>query len=765
MGIKMYSVTGDWFWFVRYIEPVHGNWRGSGEIKPARPLVFLVEKDGKGSRGKGKRKPAKYLSYPAGMPSTVGCLRVDLDTWQKIATRYGKEGDWRDWIKANRIDQGFWSWVLKNPDIPIIITEGAKKALSLLSAGYVGISISGVWNGMERQDGTQVLIECLPPFLSQGRDVFLAYDSDILEKESVRKALYRFGRVILDKHKQINLKVVEWEPGQGKGIDDFIALKGAKDLNTVIESARSFQDWRGGFEAFGVVFPSDFALYTYEGGEDGKPTKVRLDAVALAGQIIETTNGSLKFCREKQSLYVYEARFGVAGVWARLQDTDVDTEITEILNHADSGGFERHLTLAKATKHFILTNAQIQVPRLQPPSGKQLIPFKNGALNLETGELLPHSREHLLTYQLPYAYQPEATCEPILDWLKESLTGEDKKIQLLRAFLRAVVLNRTDFQKYLEIVGKAGSGKSTFQGLASSLIGSDYVATSDLHNLETNRFENYGFIDKRLLLLPDQKVFGEGVQVFKQITGNDPVRVECKNQQSNARVKLDLLIIMTSQESLKVPSRDSAAIDRRRILIQWNNTVSENNKRNLLEIKNGEPTGEFASLLPGFMNWVLAMSDEEMTHYMRTPNRAIPGLVQERLERKIQEDAVYGWLSERCYSDQESKVQIGVRNPTSLTRDKLSEMGFTQERETIRVYEGWDIQLYPNYLNYCDCTSRKPLKRDSWIKEAKLACEDLGWHVEWDNKGRIRLSHEKNDEGEGNTRSYVQGLGIKRKNT
>ena len=47
--------------------------------------------------------------------------------------------------------------------------------------------------------------------------------------------------------------------------------------------------------------------------------------------------------------------------------------------------------------------------------------FKNGILSIETKELLPFDRKHF-TQQLPYNYAPEATCEPIVKWLKQSKT-------------------------------------------------------------------------------------------------------------------------------------------------------------------------------------------------------------------------------------------------------------------------------------------------------------------------------------------------------
>ena len=43
--------------------------------------------------------------------------------------------------------QSFWEWVQQIPRINIVLTEGGKKALSLLTQGYVGIALYGVDGG------------------------------------------------------------------------------------------------------------------------------------------------------------------------------------------------------------------------------------------------------------------------------------------------------------------------------------------------------------------------------------------------------------------------------------------------------------------------------------------------------------------------------------------------------------------------------------------------------------------------------------------
>ncbi|MFM5961915.1 MAG: DUF3854 domain-containing protein, partial [Dolichospermum sp.] len=83
-----------------------------------------------------KNKFIKYEHSP-GMATRAFFLRVPRRIWQMMSDKYGVPiGDYTE----------FWQWVL-NHNIPIAITEGAKKAAALLSVGIVAIGLPGINNG------------------------------------------------------------------------------------------------------------------------------------------------------------------------------------------------------------------------------------------------------------------------------------------------------------------------------------------------------------------------------------------------------------------------------------------------------------------------------------------------------------------------------------------------------------------------------------------------------------------------------------------
>ena len=69
------------------------------------------------------------------------------------------------------IGLAFWHWVKDNPEIPIIITEGGKKAGCLLSQGKVTIALPGIT--MWRKD--EELLPELKILANDGRHLSLIH--------------------------------------------------------------------------------------------------------------------------------------------------------------------------------------------------------------------------------------------------------------------------------------------------------------------------------------------------------------------------------------------------------------------------------------------------------------------------------------------------------------------------------------------------------------------------------------------------------------
>ena len=117
---------------------------------------------------------------------------------------------------------------LQDPSIPLWITEGLKKGDCLVTHGCCAVALLGVWNwrGTNSAGGKTVLADFEAIALND-RIVYLVFDSDVMTKSEVHKALERLGAFLASRKAQVRYVYVPPGPGATKvGADDFLVHGG-----------------------------------------------------------------------------------------------------------------------------------------------------------------------------------------------------------------------------------------------------------------------------------------------------------------------------------------------------------------------------------------------------------------------------------------------------------------------------------------------------------------------------------------------------------
>jgi P4 family phage/plasmid primase-like protien len=118
-----------------------------------------------------------------------------------------------------------------------------------------------------------------------------------------------------------------------------------------------------------------------------------------------------------------------------------------------------------------------------------LINFRNGTVDLRTGELIPHRREHYITKQLRYNYTPQAQCPMFLSFLRQITAAHPEFLNhLQRAFgysLTGITIEKTLFLLH----GPGDNGKSTLLATFLALLG-DYAVLLQIDTLMVHKFES-----------------------------------------------------------------------------------------------------------------------------------------------------------------------------------------------------------------------------------------------------------------------------------
>ncbi|MFE1746023.1 plasmid replication protein, CyRepA1 family, partial [Coleofasciculus sp. H7-2] len=293
--LRLYSHLEKGIWFCCGLDPLD-TWREMewGVAKPDCPRV--------GKKG----NLIKYES-PPGAETRAIFLRVSLSVWEAIAARYNVSMP-EVQVFSDGEAIGFWAWVLQN-NVPIVITEGAKKTASLLSAGFAAIAVPGIWNGRRvLKDGTGILIPELELFATKDRIIYFAFDSDEKPKAvaAVKKAIAKTGKLFISAGCRV--KVITWNSSLGKGADDFIVANGAAAFEQVYSDALSLKQWQwhnrpernltwvpnvslntNDLSTVGFELPDSGIIAVQSGKGTGK-TKLIAKAVAEAKRLLSLTH-------------------------------------------------------------------------------------------------------------------------------------------------------------------------------------------------------------------------------------------------------------------------------------------------------------------------------------------------------------------------------------------------------------------------------------------------------------------------------------------
>jgi len=125
---------------------------------------------------------------------------------------------------------------LGNASVDLWITEGEKKADCLTSRGLCTVALFGVWGWCVAGTKGRDLLPCWNHVELSGRQVYVVFDADIVEKENVQLALARLVAALEARGAEV---LVVYLPGPEKGVDDFLVAGGTvKELKML---ARKFE--------------------------------------------------------------------------------------------------------------------------------------------------------------------------------------------------------------------------------------------------------------------------------------------------------------------------------------------------------------------------------------------------------------------------------------------------------------------------------------------------------------------------------------------
>ena len=362
--------------------------------------------------------------------------------------------------------------------------------------------------------------------------------------------------------------------------------------------------------------------------------------------------------------------------------------------------------------------------------------FRNGVLEISTGEFLEHNPEHFLTWGLDFDYDPHADPGPIIRWLERTQYNDLERVQVLRAWLKACLIGQGhELQRFLEVIGPGGRGKSTFANLCCSLVGPGNYASSTLNQLEQSRFEVASIKGKRLTLINDSERYGGSAQIFKALTGGDNLRFEEKNKNVGEPFVYTGMVMVCANEPIQTTDNTSG-LTRRRLTVEFNRPLWDKNSeaKEMIKIESGIVKGLWKNYLPGLVNWILAMSTEDMREYLLDTYEKVHSLKKVRNDILLTSNNLVEWLQSEVIHHPDIVSSVGKKIPAA--------------KDAKERYCNSNYHLYASYCSYCEDTGSKPVGQKRFIALLLDCC-----------KNQLGLKEVRHFSKQG--RPFIKGLAVR----
>lgn len=354
---------------------------------------------------------------------------------------------------------------VRDPSVPLWVTEGIKKADCLASRGRAVITLTGVFNWRSKM-GTLGDWEDVP---LQGRAVVICFDSDTRDKRNVMLAMQRFGRWLESKQAVVRYLIVPAEVVREDG--SRVAVKGVDDY------------FHAGGTMEGLKDAAVAQLPT--GAQDAAFS----DAVLTDTVCSEELEGRYRWARglgwmqwtgkvwlESSDVAVTEAvRQWALDQFNRVLDEQRRDASRDMRGQID--GWRSVLSASKLGNLVRLARGVLECQASDFDSDPDLLNCPNGVVDLRTGVLTPHDPDALMTKIAGADFVKDAR-HP--DWDK-ALTAlpEDVRDWYQLRVGQGLTGHMTPDDLILILQGGGSNGKSTIYDPLALAYGKYHVQVSD----------------------------------------------------------------------------------------------------------------------------------------------------------------------------------------------------------------------------------------------------------------------------------------------
>ena len=279
------------------------------------------------------------------------------------------------------------------------------------------------------------------------------------------------------------------------------------------------------------------------------------------------------------------------GVYRQISDTEIKRTLMMQMNNVAPDMWK------PAYERLYMESLKYKVFYGGPMNAeKAYVNLKNGMLHLNTRNLVSHSQEYHSTVQLPFSYDPKATCPLFQQFLHDVFENDEERIRLAQEWLGYLLTCETRAQMALILYGSGGNGKSVFSTVIENLIGRQNISFASITDL-SNQFIRATLFDKQLVMSLENEIGSLNTQYFKQIVGGDTC-ITASHKGQKPFEFFPICKIVMSTNNLPDTRDRSEGFYRRLSFLHFSKHFSENERDVNLSDK-------LKDELPGILNFAL----------------------------------------------------------------------------------------------------------------------------------------------------------------
>ncbi len=555
---------------------------------------------------------------------------------------------------------GVYDFYQDNPDVPLYLTEGEKKAAKASKEGFPVIGLAGIWgwlaSSQERNgvSGKYKINPDLIPFLHAGRDVVIIYDSDSRDTRNKAKGFdsntLHLACQLLEYNCNLYRVDVPADSDEKCGLDDYLIRHSADDFRQHVDETKRLIPKE---DALAVLDP-----YKEVTKQEGEPFLIKWTQSNEVSKVTLTQGWNARFLLENHRILFepYEGQFYLYNEENGLWETKTEDWLKTLLGnelgeywrkyHSSEAQYllpcrsdrilrdsiNRLKGIAERLNAFVVNDAK-------PP----VVHLKEGMLDLRTLELNEFSPEYYSRNKIPVSFDENADCPRFLNELLAPALNNDA-ISVLKKYFGMCILGYNYSQQFLLLEGTPGGGKGTLTSILRRIVGDMNVAEVRT-SLLNERFEMAAFCGKTLLVgsdVPGNFLQRSGAEALKKLTGHDLIEAEFKGANRRATIHGVFNAVITSNNRLRVRlDGDEEAWRRRLILVRFTNPPVE------------KLVVDFAGLLlkeegSGILNWMIQGAVEALADFRERGKIIVPTSIQANADELLFEsNSLNNFLDER----------------------------------------------------------------------------------------------------------------------